>query len=68
MAGDNPKISFKASKISDNKDLGQIVVQLNLFQTLTTFQPVIKYIVDGLNMTLNISDNKNVFVTRHYDY
>ena len=60
--GDNPKISFKASKISDNKDLGQIVVQLNLFQTLTTFQPVIKYIlVDGLNMTLNISDNKNVF-------
>ena len=60
--GHNPKISFKASKISDNKELGKIVVQLNLFQTLTTFQPVIKYIfVDGLNMTLNLSDNKNVF-------
>ena len=60
--GLNPKISFNASKVSDNKDLGQIIVQLNLFQTLSTFQPVIKYIfVDGLNMSLNFSDSKNAF-------
>ena len=58
--GLNPKISFNASKVSDNKDLGQIIVQLNLFQTLSTFQPVIKYIfVDGLNISLNFSDSKN---------
>ncbi|GIR93335.1 MAG: hypothetical protein CM15mP93_15220 [Thiotrichaceae bacterium] len=60
--GLNPKISFNASKVSDNKDLGQIIVQLNIFQTLSTFQPVIKYIfVDGLNMSLNFSDSKNAF-------
>ena len=59
--GLNPKISFNASKVSDNKDLGKIIVQLNLFQTLSTFQLAIKYIfIDGLNISLNISDNKNI--------
>ena len=61
--GHNPKISFKASIISNNKARANSCTT-EFISDFDYIQPVIKYIlVDGLNMTLNFLIIKMFF---HY--